>query len=391
MIRLAIFFLVLAISGASAFGGTQESLFGGTRQSFDRTIEIELRAAAAPEDTREFLESIIRVGERVLDPKSSPGLSINWSQSNDAQKLLGGQSQRSFAVKLLRFEGKSATVFLRRFDDDGQVFLEKLVARLKEIAASAPRDLPADQIKLQIAAIDSAMAKRDAQEQKLWQLMASRQKSMEDLQAEKMRALELEKQRIEIDLTAKDARAAAVREQIRAIDRQTTTRTADDPVTKELREAVNLREAAVKMLQARYENGQVGFSEVNDAKTALADARTKLVEREEALKQSVNGELLSRLSQDLVVAAIDQSELKARLAAVKRLLPPDDFSQLTEEELNRLSAAYTTKAIGVESPALSERLTKEAHELREKRLGMQIQGVTVVAPATTRGVNPTAK
>ncbi len=349
-----------------------------------RTIRLNLLPGAQPTDCSNIADVITVIMDSVVN-SDEPAVGT-WEC---ATNFMGSKTQTAPHgwMDRVRFDSfdpdtNAVTFTLTESGPNSNHVLDQTIARLRQLVANAPHQLSAVELHQRLKKIDDAFAAAKDELQKLRNIVGTRDEVMAGLMKDKMQALALEKQQIEIDLRAKQARAAAVRQQIKELSQQATTQASTDPVTEELRKAVTLQEEAIKMVKAKYKAGVQFYTDVIAAESALAAARTKLAEREEALRQATNGQLVQRLASDLVMTSIDETELKAKLAEVISLLPPSDIMQITQQQVDRLSAAYHPKILMHYDPPLAIELGRQQQDLQSQRLGLLVNKIEVLNPTT---------
>jgi len=144
---------------------------------------------------------------------------------------------------------------------------------------------------------------------------------------------------LQIELFAKKARMAALQKKIAEIRDQAGAKAAEDPILKELKEIVKIREEAVKW----HEGSKADFK---DVQAKAMEARVQVALRQEAVAAAVGGDVLARLTSDLAILSVDLAELKARedMTAVET----DRLRAQTEACQARVQSAY--KAIEEAKP-----------------------------------------
>ena len=138
---------------------------------------------------------------------------------------------------------------------------------------------------------------------------------------------------LQIELFAKKARMAAMQKKIAEIRDQAGAKAAEDPILKELKEIVKIREEEVKLARQNWSvetaEGKNAAPEADaklrDAQAKAMEARVQVALRQEAVAAAVGGDVLTRLTSDLAMLSVDMAELKAR-------------EDMTADETNRLRA-----------------------------------------------------
>jgi hypothetical protein len=133
--------------------------------------------------------------------------------------------------------------------------------------------------------------------------------------------LEEERQSLKLQVIGKQARQDALAQTIERHAKQAEAQLKDDEITGQLEKIVGARATHLERVRKLFEAGQAPQAEVIDAETAIAEARTRILERREAVKQSAGGgELLGKLNQELAMLSIDVAEAEAKLSAIEKLL-----------------------------------------------------------------------
>lgn len=129
---------------------------------------------------------------------------------------------------------------------------------------------------------------------------------------DELKRIDRQLRELTIEQYAKQAREREIGRQMSAIAQQARDKQARDPVLKELREIAGIRQEALRMALKAMEKGAESQAKVRDAQVKALEARVKIAQREEAVADAVGGELLTRLTSDRVMLAIDLGEMSAR-------------------------------------------------------------------------------
>ena len=159
---------------------------------------------------------------------------------------------------------------------------------------------------------------------------------------------------LQIELFAKKARMAALQKKIAEIRDQAGAKAAEDPILKELKEIVKIREEAVKLARQEWSvetaegknAAPKADAKFRDVQAKALEARVQVALRQEAVAAAVGGDVLARLTSDLAILSVDLAELKARedMTAVET----DRLRAQTEACQARVQSAY--KAIEEAKP-----------------------------------------
>jgi predicted nucleic acid-binding Zn-ribbon protein len=162
-----------------------------------------------------------------------------------------------------------------------------------------------------------------------------------DVDADAIRAsvpkLEDERQELRLTVIGKEARQKALTEAIEKLSKAAAARASDDPVAAELEKVVTFKERARDRLRQLHEQGVATNEETAAAEAPIAEARARLLERREAVKQSSGGEMLSGMNRELATISIDVAEAQAKLKAIDELLARYDSARgaVTSAEIAR--------------------------------------------------------
>jgi hypothetical protein len=139
--------------------------------------------------------------------------------------------------------------------------------------------------------------------------------------SEALTRLEEEKQKVELEMMGKKARRAALEEQLAKQSDTVEKRINDDAIAAELEKVVKIRQEAMDRLKKLHDSGNVSNTEVNEAVSAAAEARAKLLERRRDAAAEAGGDALQAFNRELLNLSIEQRELEARLDYIARHLP----------------------------------------------------------------------
>ena len=188
-------------------------------------------------------------------------------------------------------------------------------------------------------------------------LYDQKNQAVQQLDAE--RQLPLLQQRLrelQIELFAKKARMAAMQKKIAEIRDQAGAKAAEDPVLKELKEIVKIREEAVKLARQEWSvetaegknAAPKADAKFRDVQAKALEARVQVALRQEAVAAAVGGDVLTRFTSDLAMLSVDLAELKAR-------------EDMTADETNRRRAQTEACQAQVQS---ARKAIKEARPWR---------------------------
>jgi hypothetical protein len=164
--------------------------------------------------------------------------------------------------------------------------------------------------------------------------------------AEAASRLDQERLKLEVEQAAKGARREALASAVADASKRMEEKVKGDRVAAELAKVVELRERVVARARKAAEAGQASSDEVDRAAEALAEARAKLIERQQAAADQAGGDVLGSWNRELLSLSVDERELVARLEQVQTRLKSmralvDSMEDLRrmQEELERSRAA----------------------------------------------------
>ena len=307
-----------------------------------------------------------------------------WSLRREAgRRYVDGFGDSFFRIGVTDNSPSAATVTWRAGTDRTYALLEPATTALKS-AVAAVRSIPDEQVQKHLDEAEQELAEVRQLQQQLDHLSLSRHKVQSEILTDKLKALELEKLRLEMDLAAKKARGQALREQMKKIASSAATRTAQgDAVIEHLQKVVDLQAHKLERHRQMYKSGALTSSELAQAEQELLEAKAKVAVREQELSQPTDLDLLARLTQEVTLVAVDQAELAERLQQVIQRLPPDDLSQVTQQDLSRVMNAYSASTPDAKRIPLAIELQKRQKDLELRMLALRLADVQVIpAPAT---------
>ncbi|MGB7157088.1 MAG: hypothetical protein WBD40_03415 [Tepidisphaeraceae bacterium] len=197
---------------------------------------------------------------------------------------------------------------------------------------------------------------------------------------ERIKAAELEKQRLEMDLAAQKVRGEVIAKQIATIKVEADEVLAKDRVLEQLHRAADLQQEQWERAKKLQE--PVSAAELGESERKWMDAKIRIVEREEAVRQSTKANLLERLNDELATAMINQAEMETRLAMIRQQQPSIDLKAIDEPKLTYLTEQYRTlfRDPGALPPLYFE-LDKKLAELKRAKLALQVSDVKVTEGA----------
>lgn len=134
------------------------------------------------------------------------------------------------------------------------------------------------------------------------------------------------KAELELSLTEKKARRMALERAVAEETQKQAERKKEDPIAEGLRDLIQIREKALDLVNQQAKAATASADQVFAAQAAVTEAKLKLLEREEAVSKTGKGELIDRLSSELRMTTVDQTQMEIEL-------------QITEVTLNRDASA----------------------------------------------------
>ncbi len=119
-------------------------------------------------------------------------------------------------------------------------------------------------------------------------------------------------QDLELSLAGQEARRRAIAEQIARTQDEAHARLAQDEVTKELENLVQLSAESLSNLRKQVDAGLVSTAELAQATESLTRARIELAKRREELSKQIGGGQLDQLNAEMSRMAIDGAEKEAQ-------------------------------------------------------------------------------
>ena len=122
---------------------------------------------------------------------------------------------------------------------------------------------------------------------------------------------------LKLDLAGLNARSEAIGKAIAQYSDKIGQKVKDDPIAVELAKVVEFREERAKTLAALAASGSTPQEEVSAARAAVAEARARLLERQEAVSNRAGGDVVANWNRELMSLGIDQAEKEAKVRALE--------------------------------------------------------------------------
>ncbi|HUU59486.1 MAG TPA: hypothetical protein VMZ50_08085 [Phycisphaerae bacterium] len=138
--------------------------------------------------------------------------------------------------------------------------------------------------------------------------------------AGQIKALEAERQQLALQLEGKDARIKAIIDVIGRVRAETEETVRTDPVAAELKKIVELEKKALPNLEKLRQAGAASDAVIDQQEIKLAQAKARLAERLEAVRDRHAWGLLKKLNEELVMLSIDKAEMEERDPSIRNRL-----------------------------------------------------------------------
>lgn len=195
-----------------------------------------------------------------------------------------------------------------------------------------------------------------------------------------MDAMQMQEEQVKIDLAAKQARSDALAEQIARFSSQIQEKIKADPIAAELQKVVEYQQKQLDLAQQQQKSGTAPQREVDQVASHLAEAKAKLLERQEAAANAAGGDVVSNWNRELMTISIDLAELRARSKALDQQLAAyanaDDYLNNADQWLAQISDLQKQAA------ALKEKANSEQAEYYRNHV--QITVIKDSSNATTQ-------
>ncbi|MGE5610227.1 MAG: hypothetical protein ACM359_13315 [Bacillota bacterium] len=219
---------------------------------------------------------------------------------------------------------------MRQLVDRIAAGIEKTV----ELQGQAPRERQLADLKRKFELLSKRLREMDdateSGRQELRKITGQTDVSPEALHAA-MSKMDQERQALQIDLVAMEARRNALQRTIAEQSKDVMDRVQEDPIANELQTVVKVRTQQLEHLKAQFAAGTAPSSEVSAAAVALAEAKAKLLERQELVRTRAGGDMLAAWNRELLNLSIDRAEKTVRNDYIdKRLAAFRDVDPLLE-------------------------------------------------------------
>jgi len=179
-------------------------------------------------------------------------------------------------------------------------------------------------------------------------------------------------QDLELSLAGQEARRKAIAEWIVGTQRETHLRLADDQVTKELENLVQLSAENLSNLRKQADAGRASGMDLAQATENLTRARIELAKRREELSKQVGGGQLEQFSSEMGRIAIDKAEKEAQQEILRRQLAQ------VQQQLARASTFDPEAAQAHMARETLDILARRAAELQLRIANLQQSMVTTI-------------
>jgi len=179
-------------------------------------------------------------------------------------------------------------------------------------------------------------------------------------------------QDLELSLAGQEARRKAIAKWIVGTQRETHLRLADDQVTKELENLVQLSAENLSNLRKQADAGRASGMDLAQATENLTRARIELAKRREELSKQVGGGQLEQFSSEMGRIAIDKAEKEAQQEILRRQLAQ------VQQQLARASTFDPEAAQAHMARETLDILARRAAELQLRIANLQQSMVTTI-------------
>ncbi|HVT88790.1 MAG TPA: hypothetical protein VHD56_08070 [Tepidisphaeraceae bacterium] len=234
--------------------------------------------------------------------------------------------------------------------------------------------------------IKANLAEEAAMNQKIMALstLDAAQGNVSALLTERLKQLRETRQKLEMDLVNKESRRRALENAVAEQQKASATERDRDPVLNEMRKLVSLREEELKLKKAQFSTGIIPAAEGSAAEAQLSEAKIRLAEREAALGKAGKGELLDRLTDELVMISVDATDVQLQLAKVKDELATYDPHEMDVKRLDELMKRDSTIFdAGVKTSRLSNEFKNRIRQLQSERFALKTTDVSVTIDPTS--------
>lgn len=228
----------------------------------------------------------------------------------------------------------------------------------KELASAAKLSPAERKVKIADLAKEAMQVKRELT---VLDSLTQHQAVSRETMNEKMKSLELERERINMELYAKQARRKALAAQMDEMKTALSDKIQQDEVLEQLNKIVEARVAEVKRMQELQKSNAATNSEVQATEAKVAEAKVRVAERKDLLRQSNGSDVIARLSADMSTVMVDVAELEARKHYIDTQLP--NIATITEDQLKGLLQTSQYAAPSSVPPPLRDELLKKHDDL----------------------------
>ncbi|MBN1846889.1 MAG: hypothetical protein JW810_14480 [Sedimentisphaerales bacterium] len=149
---------------------------------------------------------------------------------------------------------------------------------------------------------------------------------------EKIQFLEDRRQDLEMQQVESRALVGALEDQLAKMAEQAKEKLAQDPIAKELEGILEIRRHEFELVQKMQEQGQASREDVLKAQEGLARARIELVQRREAVAETIGGvAAIQKWNEELASVAMKNAEAEAGLKYVNGQLQQYRDKKILEE------------------------------------------------------------
>lgn len=152
------------------------------------------------------------------------------------------------------------------------------------------------------------------------------------------------------------ARSQAIEDAVASQLSQAEKMSHDDSVAEELQKLAEAREKQMQLIEQQYKHGVTTAAAIQEATSALADARAKLAERRQTVVSNAGGDVVNALKRELLNLNIDAHERQAKMEFLQKELTriKPELRQSRELDLQEQMLSEQLKVVEVARHSLEE-------------------------------------
>jgi hypothetical protein len=146
----------------------------------------------------------------------------------------------------------------------------------------------------------------------------------------------------ELELVGLQARREAIQRAMADQSERLKVAVKDDAIAAQLQQVVSAKEQYLAHLKQMHEVGRSGTAELSQAMAAVADARARLLERQETVADRAGGDVLAAWNRELMNLSVDLAEKQAVLKVMEMRLEAIRSAWKAHRELALLQSELET-------------------------------------------------